>query len=180
MSPRRSRRALRPRRLRRSAGVALAALAALSLAGGAGSAAAQGTDEALRRAVSGLGDSTVVWVIAPGVFVDPGLFLGVVGDSLRLSDADARLAVAFDELEELAVRKSQWLKVGATSAGVAAVFGLAIGYFIGTGNCELQLTGCGTYQLDGVLRYGGAFALAGGLVGGLVGSRQSTWRRIFP
>ncbi|MEQ9399951.1 MAG: hypothetical protein RJQ04_12385 [Longimicrobiales bacterium] len=142
--------------------------------------AAQTGSGSAREAVRSLEDSARVRVIAPGVYVDPGLFLGVVGDSLHLSDADVRLAVAFDELEELAVQGSKWRKVGLTSAGVAAVFGIAIGYFVGTSDCEFQLSGCGGHQLRGSLRWGGALALVGGVAGATIGSRQTSWRRVFP
>ncbi len=143
-------------------------------------ASAQQVDESVRRTIRNLSDSSAVRVIAPGVYVDPGLFLGVVGDSLRLLDADVHLSVAFDELEELAIQRSQWLKGGLTSAGVAAVFGIAIGYFIGTGDCEFQISGCGRYQFNGAFKYGSAFAVVTGVVGAVIGSRKTTWRTVFP
>ena len=141
---------------------------------------AQSVDPSVRRAVSSLGDSAVVRVIAPGVFVDPGRFLGLAGDSIRLADADVRLSVAFDELEELAVQKRQWIKVGATAAGVAAVFGGAIGFFLGTGDCDFQLSGCGRHQVNGIVEYGGWGMLVGGVVGAVIGSQRTEWRTVFP
>lgn len=158
----------------------LAVLTAVAAVGSTGDLSAQSVDESVRRQVSNLADSALVRVIAPGVFVDPGRFLGVFGDSLRLADADVRLAVSFDELEELSVQRSQWLEAALTAAGVAAVFGGAAGYFLGTGDCDFQIDGCGRHQINGIVYYGGMAALAGGVVGAIVGSRHHEWRRIFP
>ncbi len=168
-----------PRRHFRVVPTRVAALAGL-VAIASGPLTGQTVDASVRRAVGNLGDSARVRVIAPGVFVDAGRFLGVSGDSLRLADADVRLSVAFDELEELAVERSQWLKVSATTAGVAAVFGGAIGFFLGTSNCDLQISGCGRHQINGIAQYGGWGVLIGGAVGAIIGSQRTEWRTIFP
>lgn len=145
-------------------------------------AAAQAPEGAvrLRRAVGALGDSARVRVLAPGVMVYDGLFLGLRSDSLVVADADARFSVGLDEIEGLSVEGSRWLEVGLQAGAVGLVAGAAAGYFLGYLNCGDTVQHCGSHARGVGVRWGLVFGSAGFLGGGMVGSRIRRWERVFP
>ncbi|GMV04743.1 MAG: hypothetical protein AMXMBFR53_10230 [Gemmatimonadota bacterium] len=140
---------------------------------------AAGSDR-LRRAVDALGDSARIRLLAPGVMVDDGLFLGLRSDSLLVADADARFRVGLGEVEGLSVQGSRWLEIGLQSGAVGLVAGAAAGYFLGYFHCGDEVRECGSHARGVGLRWGLVFGSAGVLGGGAVGSRMRRWERVFP
>jgi len=132
------------------------------------------------RTLSTLGDSAHLRLLAPGIFVQDGYFLGLENDSVRVADADAMLRVGLDEIEGLSVRGSKWRSVALQSAAVGVVAGVLAGFFIGTKECGNVLEGCDRHAVGVSARWGAVLGGLGGLLGGLVGSRLETWRDVFP
>ncbi len=159
-------------------------LASLLLAAGAGARTPlegqAGRPLEPRRTLSTLGDSAHLRLLAPGVFVQDGLFLGLESDSVRVADADALLRIGLDEIEGLSVRGSKWRSVALQSAAVGVVAGAMAGFFLGTKACGDVLDGCDRHALGVSLRWGVAFGGLGALLGGVAGSRLETWRDVFP
>jgi hypothetical protein len=133
-----------------------------------------------RRTLSSLHDSARVRLLAPGVYVDDGVFLGLANDSVRVADADATLRVGVGEIEGLSVRGSKWRSVALQSAAVGLVAGGLAGFFMGTKGCGNVLEGCDRHAIGVSARWGLVFGGLGGLVGGVAGSRIDTWRSVFP
>lgn len=133
-----------------------------------------------RRTLSTLADSAHLRLLAPGVYVEDGRFLGFEHDSVHVADADAVLHVGADEIESLSVRGSKWLGVGLQSAGVGIVAGALAGYFYGTKECGDQLAGCDAHAMRVSLRWSLALGGLGALLGSTVGSRLTRWRAVFP
>ena len=169
-----------PRRPARRLIVAVLVLAAGSAPTRATLGAQEGRPAEPRRTLSALGDSARLRLLAPGVFVQDGLFLGLEHDSVRVADADALLSVGVDEIEGLSVRGSKWRSVALQSAAVGVVAGAMAGFFLGTKGCGDVLEGCDQHALGVSMRWGLVFGGIGGLVGGAVGSRLETWRDVFP
>jgi hypothetical protein len=160
-------------------------LASLLLAAGVGATrtplgAQEGRPLEPRRTLSELGDSAHLRLLAPGVFVQDGLFLGLENDSVRVADADALLRVGVDEIEGLSVRGSRWRSVSLQSAAVGVVAGAMAGFFLGTKSCGDVLAGCDRHALGVSLRWGAVFGGVGAILGGAVGSKLETWRDVFP
>lgn len=133
-----------------------------------------------RRTLSALGDSAHLRLLAPGVFVQDGLFLGLENDSVRVADADALLRVGVDEIEGLSVRGSKWRSVALQSAAVGLVAGAMAGFLLGSRECGDVLAGCDRHALRVSVRWGVVFGGLGAVLGGAVGSRLETWRDVFP
>jgi len=133
-----------------------------------------------RRTLSSLHDSARVRVFAPGVYVDDGVFLGFVNDSVRVADADATLRVGVGEIEGLSVRGSKWRSVALQSAAVGLVAGGLAGFFLGTKGCGNVLEGCDRHAMGVSVRWGMALGGLGALLGGVAGSRIDAWRSVFP
>jgi hypothetical protein len=133
-----------------------------------------------RRTLSALRDSARLRLLAPGVYVEDGVFLGFENDSVRVADADATLRVGVGEIEGLSVTGSKWRSVAIQSAAVGVVVGGLAGFFMGTKGCGNVLEGCDRHALGVSVRWGMVFGSLGGLVGGIVGSRIDTWRSVFP
>lgn len=134
----------------------------------------------LRATVSSLADSAHIRVLAPGVVVNDGRFLGLRGDSLMVGDADARFPVGLDEIAGLSVRKSRWLDTGVQGAAIGLVTGAAVGFFLGYFNCGDMVQECGGHARSVSLRWGLVFGGGGGLAGALLGSRLRRWEPVFP
>jgi hypothetical protein len=139
----------------------------------------RGPSEPLRT-LSALGDSARLRLLAPGVFVEDGYFLGLENDSVRVADADALLRVGVDEIEGLSVRGSKWRSVALQSAAVGVVAGAMAGYLFGTKDCGNRIAGCDGHALGVSLRWALAAGGVGALAGGMVGSRIEAWRDVFP
>ena len=137
-------------------------------------------DGGLRRAVAALGDSAHVQVLAPGVLVEDGYFLGLRLDSLHVASADAVISVGLDEIEGLSVEGSRWKSVGVQGGLVGLVAGATVGFFLGYGHCGNQLQGCDQHAWRVALRWGAVFGFGGAVAGGVVGSRFRRWRSVFP
>jgi hypothetical protein len=133
----------------------------------------------VRRVLESLQDSTRLRVLAPGLTVDDGRLLGLHGDSVRLSHADAVLAVGLDEIQRLSVGGSKWKKVGWQTGAVGAVAGLMAGYMVGAYGCS-EARGCDREARGVAVRWGLGLGLTGAVVGTLVGSRLTNWRVVFP
>ena len=112
--------------------------------------------------------------------MDDGLFLGMAGDSLRVSDADAAFMVGLNEIESLSLRRSRWLGVGAQAGAVGLVVGAAAGFFLGYFNCGDLVQDCGGHARNVALRWGAVFAATGAVAGGVVGSRMKQWGEVYP
>jgi hypothetical protein len=137
-------------------------------------------DGGLRRAVAALGDSAHVQVLAPGVLVEDGYFLGLRLDSLHVASADAVITVGLDEIEGLSVEGSRW-KSGTVQGGlIGLVAGATAGFFLGYGHCGNQFQGCDEHAWTVALRWGMVFGAGGAVAGGAVGSRVRRWRSVFP
>ncbi len=133
-----------------------------------------------RRTLSSLGDSARLRLLAPGVYVEDGFFLGFENDSVRVADADATLRVGLREIEGLSVRGSKWRSVAIQSAAVGVVAGGLTGFFLGTKGCGSVLEGCDRHALGVSLRWGLVFGGVGAALGSVIGSRIETWRSVFP
>ena len=162
--------------------IALSLLTALSLASVlAGPASAQGAGDArLRGTLRALGDSAHVQLLAPGLMVEDGYFLGVRGDSVDLAAADARITVGIDEIEALSVEGSRWRSLGAQTGVATLVAGATAGFFLGYWHCGSDKDQCYPHAARVSLRWGLVFGLGGAGVGALVGSRLRRWRAVFP
>jgi hypothetical protein len=136
--------------------------------------------EALRRTVGSLGDSAHVQLMAPGVLVEDGYFLGLSVDSVRVASADAVITLGLDELEGLSVEGNRWQAGGVTGAAIGVVAGAMAGYFLGYGKCGMQFEGCDEHAWRVALRWGMVFGVGGGVAGGVVGSRLRRWQSVFP
>lgn len=160
-----------------------AALAALVLSlfavSPAGAQSADGADR-IRRVMGSLGDSARVRLLAPGVVVDDGLFLGLRRDSVLVGDADARFAVGLAEIEGLSVESSRWMSVGAQAGAVTLVAGAAAGFFLGYFHCGDLVQECGGHAQNVALRWGLGLGAVGTVAGAIAGSRLRQWRRVFP
>lgn len=134
----------------------------------------------LRRSVSALGDSAHVQVMAPGVVVDDGYFLGLRLDSIRVVSADAVITMGLDEIEAFSVEGTRWKSVGVQGGIVGLVAGATAGFFLGYGRCGNQLQGCDEHAWRVALRWGMVFGAGGAVGGGVIGSRLRRWRSVFP
>lgn len=134
----------------------------------------------VRRTLGGLPDSARVRLLAPGLIVDDGRFRGFRQDSVWVDYADARFAVGLDELEGLEVRGSRWQSLALQSGAVGLVAGAATGLFLAYFRCGDLVQECDAHAGGVALRWGLVFGAGGGLVGALVGSRMTRWRRVFP
>lgn len=133
-----------------------------------------------RRTLLELQDSAHLRLLAPGVFVEDGYFLGLENDSVHVADADALLHVGLDEIEGLSVRGSRWRSVALQSAAVGVVAGAMAGFFLGTKACGDVLAGCDRHALRVSARWALVLGGVGALVGGAVGSKLEAWRDVFP
>lgn len=134
----------------------------------------------LRHSVTALGDSAHVQVMAPGVVIEDGYFLGLHLDSMRVASADAVITVGLDEIEGLSVEGNRWKGVGIQSGLVGLVAGATAGFFLGYGHCGNQLAGCDEHAWRVALRWGLVFGTGSAVAGGVVGSRLRRWRSVFP
>ena len=134
----------------------------------------------LRRAVGSLGDSAHVQVLAPGVVIEDGFFLGLRLDSLHVASADAVITLGLDEIEGLSVEGSRWKSMGLQGGIIGLVAGATAGFFLGYGNCGSQLEGCDEHAWRVAARWGATFGVAGAVAGGAIGSRRPQWRTVFP
>jgi len=137
-------------------------------------------DATLLHAVESLGDSAHVQILAPGVFVEDGYFLGLRTDSLRVASADAVITVGLDEIEGLSVEGSRWKALGVQGGVVGLVAGATAGFFLGYGHCGNQFEGCDEHAWRVAFRWGMVFGVGGAVAGGVVGSRIRRWRSVFP
>jgi hypothetical protein len=145
----------------------------------AGAQEARGVPE-LRRELESLEDSARVQLLAPGLVVTDGVFLGFRGDSLRVAEADAYLVVGVEEIEGLSVQRSRWLSVAVQVAGVGLVGGFLAGYMRGSYGCGNSPDWCDARSWRTGVNWGVAAGLSGALVGAAVGSRLLRWRSVFP
>ena len=134
----------------------------------------------LRRVVASLGDSAHVQVLAPGVVIEDGYFLGLRLDSLHVASADAVITVGLDEIEGLSVEGSKWKSLGVQGGIIGLVAGATAGFFFGYADCGQQLDGCDEHAWSVAARWGLAFGVGGAVAGGTVGSRLRTWRTVVP
>lgn len=140
---------------------------------------ARGVPE-LRRTLESLEDSSRVRLLAPGLVVTDGVFLGFRDDSLLVSEADAYLVVGVDEIEGLSVRGSRWLGTGIQVAGVGLVAGFLAGYMAGSYVCGDDPDWCDSRSWRTGVNWSVTAALSGALLGAAVGSRLPRWRPVFP
>jgi len=134
----------------------------------------------LRRTLESLGDSARVRLLAPGLVVSDGVFLGFRHDSLQVAEADAVLVVGLDEIEGFSVEGNRWLGLAIQAAGVGLVGGFMAGYMKGSYECRSEPDVC-----DGVSwRTGVNWSVTGGMVGAALGAavglRMPRWRSVFP
>lgn len=164
----------------RSSGWLLCVLACTFGAGSnAGAQEARGLPE-LRRTLETLEDSSRVRLLAPGLVVTDGVFLGFRGDSLRVAEADAYLVVGVEEIEGLSVQGSRWLGVALQVAGVGLVGGFLAGYMRGSYLCGNDPDWCDARSWRTGVNWGITAGLSGAVVGAAVGSRLLRWRSVFP
>jgi len=134
----------------------------------------------LRKTLESLGDSSRVRLLAPGLVVTDGVFLGFRGDSLHVAEADAHLVVGVEEIEGLSVRGSRWMSAALQVSGVGLVGGFLAGYMRGSYLCRNDPDWCDSRSWRTGVNWGLTGALSGAVVGAAVGSRLLRWRSVFP
>lgn len=134
----------------------------------------------VRRALGALDDSARVRLLAPGLVVDDGVFLGLTRDSVRLGYADARFSVGLDEIEGLEVQGTRLRSTALQSGAVGLVAGAAAGFFLAYFKCGDDVFDCDGHAARVALRWGAVFGTAGTGLGALAGSRLRRWRPVFP
>lgn len=159
----------------------LPALIAAAVVGSpSGVAAQEGTAPQLRRTLQSLEDSSRVQILAPGIVISDGLFLGVRDDSLRVAEADALLVVGLDEIEGFSVRGSRWRSLALQGAAVGIVAGFMAGYMKGSYQCGQSPDWCDSRSWREGVNWSATLGVSGAVLGGVIGSRLRRWRSIFP